>query len=197
VFAAMAWCGCLALAGVRMIAAPSTVPYFIADGTGAPGFRSGDRQLALWALDNWARAAPGIRFEPSSESNALVRLYWNEANQGLYGEMQPLIVAGRHGGAVFIQADATVLGDEISRRANQDPLFRDTVVYLTCLHELGHALGLSHTADFRDIMYFFGFGGDTVEYFNRYRMQLHARSDIARVSGLSASDARRLVISLP
>ena len=111
------------------MAAPSMVPYFIAEGTGAPGFRSGDRQLALWALENWAREVPEIRLEPAREGDALVRLYWNEANQGLYGEMKPLTVAGRHGGAVFIQADATLLGDDISRRANQDPLFRDTVVY--------------------------------------------------------------------
>jgi hypothetical protein len=190
--AAIACCGCLVWAGARTIAAPSTVPYFIADGTGAPGFRSGDRQLALWALDNWARAAPGLRFEPARESDALVRLYWVEADRGLYGEMKPLIVAGRRGGAVFIQADATVLGDDISSRANRDPLFRDTVVYLTCLHEFGHALGLTHTSDFRDIMYFFGFGGDVVEYFNRYRSQLRQRSDIANVSGLSASDVRHL-----
>jgi hypothetical protein len=60
------------------------------------------------------------------------------------------------------------------------------------LHELGHALGLAHTADFRDIMYFFGFGGDIVDYFSRYRSQLHARADIPTVSGLSEADRRRI-----
>jgi hypothetical protein len=180
-----------------VLAEPSPVPYFIADGSGARGFRAGDRQLAVWALDAWARAVPGIRFEPARESDALVRVYWTGADQGVYGEMRPLIVAGRHGGAVFIQADASLQGGEISSRAADDPLFRDSVVYLTCLHELGHALGLSHTSDFRDIMYFFGFGGDIVEYFNRYRTQLRDRSDISRVSGLSASDARRLAAAVP
>jgi hypothetical protein len=195
--AALACSVCVVWTGARALAEPSHVSYFIADGNGARGFREGDRQLAMWALDAWARAVPAIRFEPSPESDALVRVYWTGADQGVYGEMRPLIVGGRHGGAVFIQADASLQGGEISSRANQDPLFRDSVVYLTCLHELGHALGLSHTSDFRDIMYFFGFGGDIVEYFNRYRTQLRGRSDISRVSGLSASDARRLAAALP
>ena len=41
-------------------------------------------------------------------------------------------------------------------------------------------------------MYFFGYGGDIVEYFGRYRRQLRSRSDIARVSGLSDADIKRL-----
>jgi hypothetical protein len=41
-------------------------------------------------------------------------------------------------------------------------------------------------------MYFFGFGGDILDYFGRYRSQLHARTDIAGVSGLSDADTRRI-----
>jgi hypothetical protein len=68
---------------------------------------------------------------------------------------------------------------------------RDTIVYLTCLHELGHTVGLSHTADFDDITYFFGYGGDLVGFFDRYRRQLRTREDIRKTPGLSIDDARR------
>ncbi len=71
---------------------------------------------------------------------------------------------------------------------------RDTVVYLTCLHESGHGLGLAHTRQFADIMYSFQFGGDIGEYFGRYRRQLNRREDIPKHTGMSASDREALLI---
>ena len=62
------------------------------------------------------------------------------------------------------------------------------LVYASEVYELGHAVGMQHTRNFPDIMYFFGFGGDIVDYFMRYRSKLQARTDIAKYSGLSASD---------
>ena len=172
---------------------PVVLTYFIADASGRSGVRPADRELASWAVAAWQRNAPkGLRLEPAAESDALIRVYWTESGDGRYGEMQPLNVHGKRGAAVFIQPDVGALDQAIARRAATDDLLRDTVVYLTCLHEFGHALGLAHTRDFRDIMYFFGFGGDIVEYFDRYRRQLHARPDIARVSGLSANDIHNL-----
>ena len=173
--------------------AQDPVTYYIAEGDKRTGYRPGDRELALWAFQAWQRnAGKDLSFEPANESAALIRLYWAEPGGGEYGETQPLLVHGKHGAAVFIRPDVESLGPGISQRAAADDLLRDAIVYLTCLHELGHALGLAHTRDFRDIMYFFGYGGDVVEYFGRYRAQIHNRSDIAAVSGLSDSDVARI-----
>lgn len=170
------------------------IPYYIADGAGRAGFRPGDRELAGWAIAAWQRhAGTALHLVAApQEATAIVRLYWADAREGQYGEMRPLIVRGRNGAAVYIRPDMDGLGPAIARRAADDDLLRDSIVYLTCLHELGHALGLAHTSSFADIMYFFGYGGDIVEYFSRYRRQLRSRSDIARVSGLSDADIKRL-----
>jgi hypothetical protein len=121
-----------------------------------------------------------------------VRIYWVPASAGQYGEMRPLRVGGRRGAAVYIRPDVRALGPDIARSAAEDTLLRETIVYLTCLHELGHAFGLEHTADYADVMYFFGYGGDVPGFFGRYRERLESRDDIAGMSGLADGDLTQL-----
>jgi Matrixin len=169
------------------------IAYFIADGGGKTGYRTSDGELARWALEAWQRTSgDAIRFTPGPESSALVRVYWAEPSEGEYGEMQSIVVGGRIGAAVYVRPDMSSLGPDIAKRAARDPLLRESIVYLTCVHELGHALGLRHTRDYADIMYYFGYGGDIPTYFGRYREKLRSRVDIAKLSGLSAGDATRL-----
>ena len=154
-----------------------------------------DEQLVKWALAAWERASAGnLRLEPAPESRARIRIYWVSVREGLYGETRGVARDAVHGADVYVRPTLEGLGPEIGSKAEKDTLFRDTIVYLTALHELGHALGLPHTSGFDDIMYNFGYGGDILEYFARYRRKLSGRDSIGSVSGLSDEDTRRLRI---
>jgi hypothetical protein len=172
------------LAAVACAAAET--PYWIEPCTNpATGCVAGDVELARWALEAWQVASGGnLHFvQAKDKASALLRIVWAGPNDGLYGEAVPILVNGRRGSQLNVR---------ISEGDSKDRLLRDTVVYLTCLHESGHALGLPHTAQFADIMYSFQFGGDITEYFNRYRRKLSTRDDIRKNSGLSEADQARL-----
>jgi hypothetical protein len=176
---------CLSLVTVALWAADEYT-YWIdpctAAAATATGCQAGDPELGKWALEAWARESGGaLTFRKSeTEAHARLRLHWAGGQGSLYGETQPITVDGRRGAMIYVLPE--------TGRPGGDPLLRDTIVYLTCLHESGHALGLPHTAGFADIMYNFRFGGDLVEYFARYRRLLKTRADIANHAGVSDED---------
>lgn len=144
-----------------------------------------DADLAGWAMEAWARASAGaMRVElVAEEKKARVRFYWAGARPGLYGEARPIEFEGQRGAEIFLRP---AIGQ------NSDALLRDVVLYMTCLHEAGHALGLGHTRDFDDIMYNFQYGGDLEEYFNRWRRKIKTRDDLRAMGGYSTADAAKL-----
>jgi hypothetical protein len=162
------------------------------------GCTAGDPELAEWALRDWQRNARGqLRLERAAQRRqAHIRIHWAAANQGLYGEARPFEEDGLKGAEVYILPDLSAMGPQIAQASAADSLLRDAIVYLTCLHETGHALGLAHTDRFADIMYSFVYGGDILEYFGRYRRQLKTRGDIAATTGVSAHDRERLAAAL-
>jgi hypothetical protein len=155
---------------------------------------SPDFQLASWALEAWQHASDGrIEMRPVVRpEDARLKVFWAGGNLHLYGETRPIEVDGHRGAELYILPDLTALGESIAVAGAGDKLYRDSIVYLTCLHEAGHALGLPHNRDFQDIMYSFQYGGDIVEYFARYRRNLKMRDDIHKNSGLNAGDAKLL-----
>jgi hypothetical protein len=170
------------------------ITYFIEDGKGVPGYHDSDGELATFALDAWSRESSGkLKFaEARTRDTALIRFRWISTNDGLYGETQRVFVNGKPGAIVSIMPQVSLQGEPLASRATQDILLRDTIVYLTCVHEMGHAVGLQHTRKFEDIMYYFGYGGNIVDYFMRYRNKLQSRKDIPKYSGLSGSDVQIL-----
>ena len=155
------------------------------------GCHAGDPELAEWAMEAWQTASAGglTLVKSGSAGRAHIRLYWTGGRDGLYGETRPITVDGIRGAEIYVLPT-------VVPATEKDKLLRDAIVYLTCLHESGHALGLEHTADFADIMYSFQYGGDIPAYFGRYRRTLAARADIRQHSGLSPGDRRQLTALL-
>ena len=83
-----------------------------------------------------------------------------------------------------------MMSENAARRMRQDPLLRDTFIYVTCLHEIGHALGLSDSDDDANIMW--GGGKQNLSVYQRYRQRLQTRGSIAGVSWLSKDDIARV-----
>jgi hypothetical protein len=132
----------------------------------------------------------------TSLQEALIRIFWVWGSRERYGEARPILVEGRRGAEVFVHPDISKLGPEIAAAGQRDRLLRETIVYLTCVHETGHALGLSHTATFNDIMYSFAYGGDIREYFSRHRRKLTSRQDLRKLLPISPADRKQLLRAL-
>lgn len=146
-----------------------------------------EEQLAHDAMKHWAVASEGNLEVKAvqAEKDAELRFRWvKPEHRSLYGVSVPRVVNGK-------RVYDLVINPEMAK-AETDPLSAVTILFLTCVHESGHALGLDHTSEFADIMYNFQFGGDLAEYFARYRRKLKVKADTAKFSPIAKGDVAQL-----
>ena len=153
------------------------------------GARPGDLELAQWALATWDDVLSGMLcFTPAPAVKALVRVYWGQTGNRI-GQMHAIDVDGRRGAEVYVDPFADRFDLILADISAGDPLFRETTLFRTLLHEIGHGLGLVHTIGIDDAMYF---GGDYIGYYRRYRESVTERGEMRFRPGLSAMDRERL-----
>jgi Matrixin len=139
------------------------------------------------AMKTWTDAAGGrlTLARAASREDASVRVFF-VSDDYRYGETAPRI--DRATGAI-VSADVAINSALVS-----DPMLQRIIIYLTALHELGHALGLEHTDDFSTIMYAFRRPSDGDRYFGAYRRKLGTIDDVgsASATGLAPADIAAL-----
>ena len=147
----------------------------------------GAAALVERAMKNWSDASSGqlTLVRVNTRAEAAIRILFVQSDTN-YGEAAPRVDPSS---GFIARADVA-----INAAVPDDLMDARIIVYLTALHEIGHALGLAHSDTFSAIMYRFRRADDGARYFGAYRNLVRSLEDVGsvRATGLDPEDITAL-----
>jgi len=148
---------------------------------------AGAAMLVERAMRSWTDASDGrlTLVRAKTRDEAAIRVFFVQSDTN-YGEAAPRVDPNT---GFIARADVA-----INAAVPDDPMTGRIIVYLTALHELGHALGLAHSDTFSAIMYRFRRADDGTRYFGAYRRKVRSPDEIGlpAATGLNPEDVSAL-----
>jgi hypothetical protein len=148
---------------------------------------SGAATLVERAMKTWTDASDGrlTLVRAKTRDEAAIRIFFVQSDTN-YGEAAPRVDPAT---GFIARADVA-----INAAVPDNPMDARIIVYLTALHELGHALGLAHSDTFSAIMYRFRRADDGARYFGAYRSKVRSLDEVGlpAATGLDPEDIKAL-----
>lgn len=139
------------------------IKIYIDPGNGVSGMRDSFKQILVSTFDAWIKASQGrLGYRlVSSKDQADLACDWTAnpgdvTGEGTESEQGVAHVYGRDSGNGQVEiARATIRILTVDKEKEGDQAVTDEVMKKTCLHEIGHALGLmGHSPNSHDVMFF-------------------------------------------